>query len=100
MLCFVVRLEVNRDQGVPDFRLQGLLNAVADIVRLRDGHFVRHHQMQINKGSSSGMSGSQVMCLDSAATIRRGQLANAREGARRDGLVHKPTYALLQRLPA
>jgi hypothetical protein len=87
MLCFVVRLDVDRDQGVLDFCLQGLLDAVAYFVCLRDAHPRWHHQMEINKGPSSGMSGSQVMRLDSAAGIRRDQRANASKRAGRDGRI-------------
>ena len=36
MLGLVVGFDMNRDQCVPDFRLQGLLDAVADAVPLRD----------------------------------------------------------------
>ncbi len=61
MLGLVVRLHMDRDQGVLNLRLDRALKPVADIVRRGDAHLAFHHKVEVNECHAAGLARAQIM---------------------------------------
>jgi|SRR5450631_421780 len=63
MLRPVIGLDMDRDQGIWKFFLNGFFDPVADVVSGIYAHATRHHQMEINEHHATCVPGAKVMCM-------------------------------------
>jgi hypothetical protein len=55
MLCSVIGLNMDREQSICEFFLDGSFEPIADVVSGTYTHATRHHQMEINEHQSARM---------------------------------------------
>src|SRR3982751_3507224 len=64
VLGLVLGLDMDRNQGVLDLRLEHPLNRVTNVVRLRYAHLTGHDQVKVDEGAATRMTCAQVMGLE------------------------------------
>jgi len=62
------RLDMNRDRSVAQVALDGVLNPIAQRVRLIDARFPRHQQMEFDEPPGARFSRAQIMKTCSAGS--------------------------------
>ena len=100
MLCLVLGLDVDRHARPRDSLLKRVLDAVANVMRLCDGHVRRHHKMKLDERNRARGARLQVVGLDGAVRCFCDAGLDAGKRLRVYGLVHQAPDAILHKPPA
>ena len=88
MLGLVFWFDMDGDHGIWHFRLQHMLDAIADFMSLGHCCLSRHHKVEVDEGHLPGMARPQVVRFQGANRFHGNDFADFLEVLDGHGFVH------------